>query len=450
MRDWEGTIVARITPLGYGGVGVVRLSGADAFVIVDRFVRVSGSASIRGVPPRYMVPAVIESGGEVWDRGLAVRFQSPRSFTGEDVVELHLHGNPLIVDRVVELAQRAGARVAQAGEFTMRAVLNGKLDLIQAEAVGETIAAESADAVRIAQRQLGGELSARLNTLRQRVVDAIARLELELDFSEEGYAFLGSDELDRLLSALRDEVETLLRNFRSGARLRLGPRVLLLGRPNAGKSSFFNAVLGYSRALVSDVAGTTRDYLEERLVHRGLVLHLVDTAGLRSTEDELEAEGVRRAWSLAADADFALYLVDALDPSAVAASGSELDEFRAAYPDVPVARVWTKVDSNDIGLADRSGLSVTISDSATIDRVLDHVAGVCRPALTDMAALVTERQAALLEEMRAALVGIDRSVDQELIAADLRLLLGPLSRLVGEVSNEDVLDSVFRNFCIGK
>jgi tRNA modification GTPase len=450
MRDWEGTIVARSTPLGHGAIGIVRLSGSGAFAIADRFVSIGEGGRVSDLPARYMAAALVMHDGTVWDRCLAVRFEGPRSFTGEDVVELHLHGNPLIVDRVVELAVAAGARMAMPGEFTMRAVLNGKLDMIQAEAVGEAIAAESADAVRIAQRQLGGELSRRLRDLRDRVVDAIARLELELDFAEEGYSFLDGGELQSLAADLRFLVEDLLRSFRGGERLRTGPRVLLLGRPNAGKSSFFNSVLGYSRALVSEVAGTTRDYLEERLAHRGLVLHLVDTAGLRTTADAIEAEGVERAWRLAGEADFALYLVDASDPIAAGASDGELAAFRTAYPDVPVVRVWTKVDLVSAIDVAEDDLVCSTTDPLSVDRVLDVVAERCRPSADGMAALISARQASLLEQMRAQMEGWSRYEDAELVSADLRALLRPLSDMVGETSNEDVLDAVFGRFCIGK
>jgi tRNA modification GTPase len=447
MRDWQGTIVARSTPLGHGAVGIVRLSGPDAATIADRFVRISGCASMRELPARYMAAAVVVSDDSVWDRCLAVRFEAPRSFTGEEVVELHLHGNPLIIDGVVSLAIGSGARLATAGEFTMRAVLNGKIDLLQAEAVGEAIAAESASAIRVAQRQLGGELSRAIGELRRRVIDTIARLELELDFAEEGYSFQGRDEIASLVEELRRQIDSLLRNFRNGDRLRTGPRVVLLGRPNAGKSSFFNSVLGYSRALVSDRAGTTRDYLEERVVHGGLVIHLVDTAGLRSTEDLLEAEGVRRSWSLVGEADLGLYLVDASDAGAVAASHEEVAAFSAAYPDVLVERVWTK---SDVMTAPGEGLGCTISDPGSIDRVLDRIVVLCGRSEHGTVALVSERQAVLLQEMEELLEGFDSEADGELVSADLRRLLIPLSALSGDVSNEDVLDAVFAGFCIGK
>ncbi|HVK39054.1 MAG TPA: tRNA uridine-5-carboxymethylaminomethyl(34) synthesis GTPase MnmE [Candidatus Kapabacteria bacterium] len=447
MRDWEGTIVARSTPLGHGAVGIVRLSGRDAVTIADRFVRVGSGSSLADLPARYLGGAVIERDGAAWDRCLVVRFEGPRSFTGEDVVELHVHGNPLIVDGVVDLAVSLGARRATSGEFTMRAVLNGKLDLLQAEAVGEAITAESEVAIRIAQRQLGGELSRAVAELRRRVIDAIARLELELDFAEEGYSFVAGDELRALVGDLRRQIESLLRSFRGGERLRTGPRVILLGRPNAGKSSFFNSVLGYSRALVSDVAGTTRDYLEERVVHGGLVIHLVDTAGLRSTEDLLEAEGVRRSWRLIGESDLALYLVDASDAEAVEASGRELAAFEEAYPDVRIERVWSKVDRVS---APPSGLRCSLVDPASVDAILDRIATLCARTQTGDAALVSQRQASILKEMESILADVQLEGGAELLSADLRRLLEPLGALSGDVSNEDVLDAVFGNFCIGK
>lgn len=448
MRDWEGTIVARSTPLGHGAVGIVRLSGPAALEIGDAFVTAGRHVSLRDIPERYMMSAVVRRDGEVWDRCLVVRFAAPRSFTGEDVLELHLHGNPLIVEGVVSHAIECGARLATAGEFTMRAVLHGKLDLLQAEAVGEAISAESSTAVRIAQRQLGGELSRALGAFRDRVVHAIASLELELDFAEEGYAFLGVGEVGELVRELRLAVASLLRSFRGGARLRTGPRVILLGRPNAGKSSFFNSVLGYARALVSDVAGTTRDYLEERVVHGGMVIHLVDTAGLRSTEDLLESEGVRRAWSLIGESDLALYLVDASDGGAVAESDDEIARFLERYPDVRVVRVMTKTDRSI--LDQKECLGSSISDPSSIDRVLDRIVELCRDSHADSSALVSERQMMLLRQIDSVLSEMDSFADAALVSADLRRVLIPLSGLVGETTNEDVLDAIFRDFCIGK
>lgn len=445
MYDWEHTIVARITALGHGAVGIVRLSGHEAYSIADWFVRVERYDSLRDVPARQFANAVAIIDDAVWDRCLVVRFGAPRSFTGEDVVEIHLHGNPLILDRVIECAVSHGARPAGPGEFTMRAVLNGKLDLLQAEAVGEAIAAESAAAVTIAQRQLGGELSRQFHELRDRVVHAVARLELGLDFVEEGYSFLSDEEVGKLVDDVRHQVDALLRNFRSGARLRRGPRVVLLGRPNAGKSSFFNAVLGYSRALVSDRAGTTRDYLEERLVYGDVILHLVDTAGLREATDIVEAAGVQQTLLVAGEVDLALYLVDASDKSAVAASVDEIDAIHAMYADIPLVRVFTK---RDVRSAD--GLSCSVEDPDSIDHVLGEIVRLTSRNAVGANALVTERQATSLREMKIILDRIDTRTETEVLSVDLRSLLDPLSSIVGEISNEHVLDAVFRDFCIGK
>jgi tRNA modification GTPase len=242
-------------------------------------------------------------------------------------------------------------------------------------------------------------------------------------------------------------VGSLLRSFRSAGRLRTGPRVLLLGRPNAGKSSFFNSVLGYSRSLVSDVAGTTRDYLEERVVRNGLVLRLVDTAGLRAADDAVEAEGVRRAWELGRDADVALYLVDSTDDGAIAAAPEEVSAFRGTFPDVDVLTVFTKQDRT----AARFGeFGVSAIDEASVDAMLDIVAERCRPALDGVSALVTHRQAVELDRMKQLLDIVDISSDALLVATDLRELLHPLEQLTGAVGNEDVLDQVFGGFCIGK
>ncbi|MEP7217526.1 MAG: tRNA uridine-5-carboxymethylaminomethyl(34) synthesis GTPase MnmE, partial [Bacteroidota bacterium] len=354
MNFLQDTIVARATPPGNGGVGIVRLSGSGAVDLVERFFRPVTGGSLSAVPPRYMVHGTITSDGDIVDRCLVVRFEGPASFTGEDVVELHLHGNQVIIDQVLQLSVACGARPATAGEFSRRAFINGKMDLVQVEALGDLIAAESEQALYISQRQFHGEFRRKLEAFRGSLVTTLAALELELDFVEDGYHFASDDELQSLLRDLGDFCDGLLSSYHLGNRLRKGPRVLLLGKPNAGKSSLFNAFLGYSRSLVSAQAGTTRDYIEELIHYRGIAFHLIDTAGLRETVDAIEAEGVGYARDLIALSDHIFYLIDSSDTSSIEDELAAVDTLCRSHPQSWIVPIFTKVDIAD-GASDHLG-----------------------------------------------------------------------------------------------
>lgn len=459
-------IVACATPRGEGAVSIVRISGAGVFDVADQCFSPAGSVPLSAAGERTMVYGTFTDGETIVDRCLAVRFVGPATFSGEDMVEFHLHGNPLIVDLVIRRCVDLGCRPAEAGEFSRRAFLNGKMDLAQAEGLAEVIRAESEAALDMAQRQLGGELSVKMAAFRERIVRFLGLLELELDFVQEGYELLDFDDLEATVTELSDVVSGLLDIYKGGDRLRRGPRILLLGRPNAGKSSLFNAFLGHSRALVSDTPGTTRDYLEERILHSGVILHLLDTAGLRSTEDSLEAEGVTRAKEMIPLADRILYLIDGTLPQEeIIGEFERLELLRGEYRGSGAAifqPVLTKRDMveerEDIGgyglpgYRDDEIATCSVRDRVSITALLDGIVHEYTAAVANRLSLLTERQYHLLRQVRRKLgeISIDRETPTEFLSADLRELLNPLSELTGEVTNEDILDVVFSGFCIGK
>ncbi|MBS1913130.1 MAG: tRNA uridine-5-carboxymethylaminomethyl(34) synthesis GTPase MnmE [Bacteroidetes bacterium] len=450
MMYSDDTIVARATPLGTAGIAVVRLSGPAALAVATRLFRPAGYASFSDVPVRFIANGLVGNDGEIIDQCLAVWFRAPHSFTGEDVVEFHLHGTMLITDRVVRLCVLHGARVATQGEFTRRAFLNGKIDLTQVEALADVLASESEQALYVAQRQLHGELRRRLDEFRERVLHLLALLELELDFVEERYQFASIEEVTGLLDELRVFVDGLLTSYNTGNRLRHGPRILLLGRPNAGKSSLFNALVGYGRALVSPVEGTTRDYLEERVAHGGVQFRLVDTAGLRHTTDLIEAEGVERASDLVATADHVFYLIDSSRTESAAEELALVDRMRNEFPHTSFVAVATKCDEQHRSV--EGAISCSVHDRSTITGLLDLLAEDYTRNLSDIVALVNERQYHLLGAVRSHLSEIEyRSTsDTELLSADLRILLAPISELTGSAVGDDVLNKLFSSFCIGK
>jgi tRNA modification GTPase len=449
MLHDEDTIVARATALGTAGVAIVRLSGPHAVTVAATFVHLAGGGELAALSPRYMASASLIDDSDVLDRGLVVRFAAPASFTGEDVVELHLHGNLLIAERAVDLAVANGARLATAGEFTRRAFLNGKLDLTQVEALGDLLATESERALRVAQRQFGGELRRRLLAFRERLLNLLALLELELDFVEEGYSFTGEETLRALIDDLSALVDALLAGYQIGNRLRRGPRVLLLGRPNAGKSSLFNALIGYSRSLVSPQAGTTRDYIEEVVTHNGVAFHVIDTAGLRVSDDIIEAGGVELAYQLIPLSDHVLYLIEPLSEDHVASEIAAMKALAAEHAEREFVPVITK---SDLYAATGGGDAISVFDRGSLIALLDRLAASYDDALSGAIALVSQRQFHLLQEIAAVLDTIRSSahIGTEFLSADLRSLLGPLSELSGSTTSEDVLNQLFGSFCIGK
>ncbi len=443
--EFDETIVAPATPLGVSAVAIVRLSGRDAFHIADGVIERSDDRRLESFPLRQLVNVQLADGGEIIDTALAVGFKAPNSFTGEDVVEFHVHGNPLIVDRLLEVLADAGARIALPGEFSRRALVNGKMDLTQVEALADVIAAESRVALENAQRQLGGEFGAMIESYRDELVGLLALLELELDFVEDGYQLASRERVAQVLNSLRGSVQKLVAAFKGGDRLRRGPRVVIVGLPNAGKSSLFNAFVGFGRSLVSDQAGTTRDYVEERVAHRGVVLHLLDTAGLRFANEAVEVAGVVRARALVGKADLAIFLVDASDVDVVPVALEELESLKSAHQSVRFFHVWSKVDLRDPG----SGIRCSVNSRASVVDLLDllsteYVSNLCSGVL------VSQRQHGVLSQMLGQLERIAVDGDSELVSFELREVLVLLDALLGRGSSEEVLDRVFSNFCIGK
>ncbi len=450
MSWLNDTIVAPATPPGEGAIAIVRMSGPQAMTVADAFVRSRAYGSLREAPTRTVINAEIVREGEVLDHPILLLFRAPASYTGEDLVELHLHGNPVIVEGVVALAVRYGARVATPGEFTRRAFVNGKMGLMQAESVMAMITSESEQGVFLAQKHHGGEIGRRLETFRGTLVDVLARLELELDFVEEGYSFMPVEEIERLLGEMRALLQRMVDSFPAADRLARGPRILLLGKPNAGKSSLFNALIGYARAIVSPVAGTTRDYLEERIVHKGVTLRLIDTAGIRTSADHLESEGIERAKERIPLSDHVCYLIDSSDALSAQAEIEAAKGLMRAYPDVRFSIVWTK---RDIAAVDIEAFpSISIIQPASIDRLLDLLAQTVLPVATTGISLLNRRQAGVAARCleRVLEASANTAVSTEILSAQLRSIMEPLSELTGAVTNEDVLDTIFGSFCIGK
>ncbi|WP_026332432.1 tRNA uridine-5-carboxymethylaminomethyl(34) synthesis GTPase MnmE [Deinococcus apachensis] len=431
------TIAAIATAPGSAGVGIVRVSGPGALRVADGAFRGRRRPSAtRG--GRFLFGQLVAADGEVLDEGLCLVFRGPHSYTGEDVAELQTHGSPAVLGRVLSRVLELGARPARPGEFTLRAYMAGRLDLAQAEAVLELVNAGTDTARRQASLGLSGALGERVERISTQVTRTLAALQAMLDYPEEG---VPDEDREVPLAAAEAELEALVGTARAGQVATRGARLALIGRPNAGKSSLLNALLGYERSIVTPIPGTTRDYLEAQLSLAGVPVTLVDTAGLRETGDEVEAAGVRQAVSLAGRADLVLVLEDGSLP-------------REALPtelpgEARVIRVRTKADLPP-AWTDPAALDVSAVTGLGLPGLRDAIhAALIGDAARGEAWLTTERQADAARRARRHIQAA-RTLPDDLAGYELEEALRALAELTGRDVAEDVVDAVFRNFCVGK
>ena len=456
MFSTEDTIVAVATPPGAGGIGVVRISGPAASQIALDLLESDQPLQPRHASFRRVVDRTRPDRPCIVDEVVVTWFPAPASYTREDVVEISGHGNPVVLGRIVALATRAGARLAEPGEFTLRAFLNGRLDLIQAEAVADLIAAVTPDQARVAMDQLEGTLTGRLAAVGARLFDLVARLEASIDFPEEGFHFVGRSEVAIELEAAAQALQALIAEGGRGRLIREGATVVLTGRPNAGKSSLFNALVGCDRAIVTAIPGTTRDALAERVDLEGLAVTLIDTAGLGDAVDEIEAEGVRRAQAAAASCALALVVIDGSAPltdrekALVAPAGPNAKLVIRSKVDLPLAwepaSEWLSDEVIDVSVRGQVGL--------------EDLRRRIREKLTsseqwrDSPALSNVRHLDLLERALGSLLsGLElvRAGDsEEVILVEVSAARRCLEAVTGRTSDEDVLRHIFSRFCIGK
>ncbi|MGV2908803.1 tRNA uridine-5-carboxymethylaminomethyl(34) synthesis GTPase MnmE [Achromobacter sp. AGC25] len=444
-------ITAIATAPGRGGIGVVRVSGADLSELVRRLFQ-------RELTPRHAHYLPFKSvDGELLDEGIAIYFRAPHSYTGEDVLELQGHGGPAVLRRVLDSCLAAGRdlglRLAEPGEFTRRAFLNDRMDLAQAEAVADLIEASSVAAARGAVASLSGEFSARVNDLSDRIIHLRMLVEATLDFPEEEIDFLEKYQARPTLDALTADLSNLIAQARQGVILREGLHVVLAGQPNVGKSSLLNALAGDDIAIVTPIAGTTRDKVVQEIHIDGVPLHIVDTAGLRETEDTVESIGIARTWQEIERADVILHLQDATQP------GDELDAQITARlpPRTPVLKVFNKVDLLSTAFTPGAGeLGISAKRGAGLDALraeLLNIAGWNPGAESPW--LARERHLHALQDAaeHLALAGEHAGQDDrvlDLFAEELRLAHDSLSSITGKFTSDDLLGEIFSNFCIGK
>lgn len=465
MYSINETIVALATPPGEGAIGVIRLSGAKAIEITAAIFR---GKNLAEQPSHSLHYGRIADGDTIIDEVVVSLYKAPKSYTGENVVEISCHGSNYILEEVIKLCTQHGAVLAKPGEFTQRAFLNGKLDLTQAEAVADLIASHSSAAHQAALHNLRGGFSRDLKTIREELIQFSALIELELDFSQEDVEFADRTQLNNLIERATVKICKLIDSFRFGNAIKQGIKVAIIGKPNAGKSTLLNALLNEERAIVSDIAGTTRDTIEEALNINGILFRIIDTAGIREeTSDIIESIGIERSMKALQEADLVVYLFDlsALDPAEVAHAEQLMNEHGKKFVFVG--------NKADIALASFDGsqnlqhfneLAPTLPRHTLLLSAKQNGASLLRDELfagvadgevkTEGTIITNARHLAALQEAKKSLEDIHRGMINQLpgdlIALDIRRCLYFLGEITGEVTTEDKLDYIFSKFCIGK
>ncbi|MEO1517669.1 MAG: tRNA uridine-5-carboxymethylaminomethyl(34) synthesis GTPase MnmE [Bacteroidota bacterium] len=459
-QDFSQTIVALATPAGSGALGIIRLSGPEAIAITNRVFR--GKDLSKQATQTLHYGHIHDEEDRLIDEVMVSLFRAPRSYTGEEVIEISCHGSDYIIQQLIQLMLREGARLAQPGEFTMRAFLNGKMDLSQAEAVADLIASQSESAHRIALQQMRGGFSRDIQQLRQQLIDFASLIELELDFGEEDVEFANRDDLRQLVNTIQGLLRQLIESFQLGNAIKNGISTVIAGRPNAGKSTLLNALLKEDRAIVSDIAGTTRDTIEEPLVIQGVTFRLIDTAGIRDAQDQIEAIGVEKTLEKIRQSTVLLYVFDILDtpPEEVQADIAKLRQ-----DGLHILIVANKMDLNPynppeayyndnirpeqfITASAIHQMNIPYLTEKLYDTAIAHHLNEATTVVSNARHYDALRQAQ--ERLAAVRTGLSTRLTGDLLAMDIRQALYHLGEITGEVSAEDLLGNIFGRFCIGK
>ncbi len=443
----QDTIAAIATPPGNGGVGIIRVSGNNTLPIAQQLINKTLQARHAHYASFY------EADGTIIDSGIALFFPNPASFTGEDTVEIQGHGGAVVLDMLLRRILSLGARLANPGEFSERAFLNGKLDLAQAEAIADLIASSTEQSARSAQKSLQGVFSEQIYFFVEELIELRIYVEAAIDFVDEEIDFLSDGLVENRIIRLLQSIQAILVTAQQGRLLRDGMTVVLAGKPNAGKSSLLNALAGHDAAIVTDIAGTTRDVLKERIQIDGMPLHIIDTAGLRESDNAVEKEGIRRAHAEILKADKILLLIDANDP--------EADTLLKTLPsNVSITKIYNKIDLLKIQpeiIENENGTQIYLSVKKGIgmDLLEQHLKqSVGFDGATDNVFISRRRHIEALTKgeqcVKNALEQLQNNLAGELVAEDLRQAQNHLSEITGEFTSDDLLGKIFSSFCIGK
>jgi tRNA modification GTPase len=445
------TIVALATPAGTGAISIIRLSGEGSIPAVDKIFK--GSAKLSECQSHTIhYGKVYDEEQSLIDDVLISIYRNPNSYTGEDSIEISTHGSPLIVQKIIQTLLKSDIRIAEPGEFTKRAFLNGKIDLAQAEAVVDIINSRTEASLRGARNQLDGILSNKVKTLRKELIKVSSLIELELDFAEEDVQFVSSQEILKLIDHLVEEINQLLNTYSFGKVLKDGVNVALVGKPNVGKSSILNYILKESRSIVSEIPGTTRDIIREEVSIDGILFRIIDTAGIRVTEEEIEREGVARSRNAVENSDIVVFISDEM-------SGFDTELYNNLLKLTTKARIISVQNKIDLGLPQLLNIEVKVS-AKTGEGMNDLLNYMKKKSMgiesySEKTAIVsTLRHSEALNRAKTHLINsrntIHNKLSGEFVSLDLRNAEDALGEIIGEVTSEDILNSIFSKFCIGK
>ena len=452
------TIIALATPNGLGTISVIRISGKDAIITTEKLFKSKKKKFLSKQKTHTVHLGHILKNGHELDEVLITLFKGPHSYTGEDTVEISCHGSTYIQQEIIDLFIDHGVRVANPGEFTLRAFINGKMDLNQAEAVADLIASENEGSHKLAMQQMKSGFSNDLKNLRSELLHFTSMIELELDFSEEDVEFAERGEFKKLVTKIQSELKTLINSFQSGNVLKNGISVAIAGKPNAGKSSLLNTLLNEDKAIVSDIPGTTRDSIEDSIIIDGIKFRFTDTAGLRETKDEVESKGIEKTKEKISNAKILLYLFDINDIT-INEIKSSLKTFERE--DLSIILVRNKIDLKNKNksilkeLTNRELIEISATDSKSVTKLkkrLVNEVDILNP-YTDVIISNSRHYEALKKALKAieeVNKGLKNNISGDLLSVDIRRSIEHLGEITGEITNDDVLGNIFANFCIGK
>ena len=457
------TIIALATSSGVGAIAVIRLSGEKSIEITNQFFRSKfGNKDLNKVKTHTVHLGNITENSRVIDEVLVSVFKNPHSYTGEDVIEISCHGSVYIQQEILQLFLKNNVRHADAGEFTLRAFVNGKMDLSQAEAVADVIASDSKASHQIAMQQMRGGFSNEIENLREELLNFASLIELELDFAEEDVEFADRKQFQELITKITSVLKQLIDSFAVGNVLKNGIPVAIVGEPNVGKSTLLNALLNEEKAIVSHIAGTTRDAIEDDISINGVTYRFIDTAGIRETKDEIESIGIRKTFENIEKAQLVLHLVEAPSASGIFPKGEEMNMLKDTFPNKKVLTIVNKVDlltEEDISILNTnySNLILLSAKNKTgIDTLIKNLTELANTGiLSNNQTIVTNsRHFEALNNALNSLIevqkGIDQNISSDLFAIDIRQALFHLGLITGEITTDDLLGNIFANFCIGK
>jgi len=458
----QDTICALATAAGSGAIAVIRLSGPEAFAITETiFHPASKELIISNAESHTAHFGLIKQGEEIIDEVLVTIFKNPKSYTGEDSVEISCHGSIYIQQKIIELLLEKGARMAEPGEFSQRAFLNGKFDLTQAEAVADLIASESKTAHQIAMRQLRGTYSNRIKDLRTELLNFASLIELELDFAEEDVEFVDRTEFVKLVNKISSEIKKLVHSFKVGNVLKDGIPVAIVGKPNVGKSTLLNALLNEEKAIVSDIPGTTRDVIEDRINLQGTLFRFIDTAGIRDSKDTIEKIGIERTYSQLEQASIVLFLIESDASLSIDSIKNQLSEAKINFESdeqiiIVLINKTDKIDFSNFQEAKQLKIiGISAKNKIGLQEIEDSLLAYVQQFNIQSSSIVTNSRHIeafnnSLAALQQILFGFENDIPTDLISIDVRDALYHLGSITGEITNDELLGNIFGKFCIGK